>query len=155
MRMMQRVERTATINAPAAMVWETLTTPELMKQWMGEPELGIEVITSWQPGTPIIIKGFHHLAFENKGTVLQFEREKILQYNYLSSLSRLEDKPGNYSTITFTVTAVDNQTSLALTIDNFPTETIFKHVEFYWRGTMTILKNLIEERYASAGCAMC
>jgi uncharacterized protein YndB with AHSA1/START domain len=148
LKMTQVVDRLVMIKAPVGAVWETLTTPALMKQWMGE-DLGIEVITSWQPGDPIVIKGFHHIPFENKGTILQFEPNKVLAYNYISSLSRLDDKPENYSIIGFTLTPQGNQTSLSVAITNFPTETIFKHVEFYWRGTIEILRKLIEERYTS------
>lgn len=64
---------------------------------MADPEVGIELITNWKVGSPITIKGFHHIKFENKKTVLQFEPDKVLQYDYLSSLSRLPDKPENYS----------------------------------------------------------
>lgn len=35
-------------------------------------------------------------------------------------------------------------THLELLITGFPTEAIFKHLEFYWRGTVGILKSFIE-----------
>lgn len=143
---MQQIEKTIFIKALPSIVWNTLTNPELMKQWMGEPEMELEIITDWKVGNAIIIKGFHHIQFENKGTVLQFEPNKFLQYNYLSSLSQLPDEPGNYSIIEFRLEPAEDHTALALTISNFPTETIFKHVDFYWRGTIEILKKLIEKK---------
>src|SRR4030095_12807143 len=94
------VSKTILINAPTLKVWETLTNPELMKKWISETE--INIITDWKVGNPIIMRGsLHRINFENKGIVLQFEPEKILQYNHLSSLSRLPDKPENYSIIEF------------------------------------------------------
>jgi len=143
--MMQRIDKTITIEATPSIVWDTLTNPDLMKRWMAEPEIGIEIITDWKVGSPIIIKGFHHMKFVNKGTVLQFEPSQVLQYNYLSSLSRLPDSPENYSIIGFRLAPLEHHTSLTLTISNFPTEIIFKHVDFYWRNTIVILKSFIEK----------
>ena len=112
----------------------------------GRARNGVKIITDWKVGNVIIIKGFHHIQFENKGTVLQFEPNKILQYNYLSSLSQLPDEPGNYSIIEFRLEPAEDQISLTLTVSNFPTETIFKHVDFYWRGTIEVLRKLIEKQ---------
>ena len=132
------------INAPTSKVWETLTNPELMKKWMFETE--INIITDWKVGTPIVIRGnLNGKNFENKGTVLQFELEKTLQYNHLSSLSRLPDKPENYSVLEFRLAPIENQTTLTLTLRNFPTESIYKHLAFYWNVTLEILKRMIEE----------
>lgn len=144
--MTQRIEKTITIKAPPSAVWDALTNPDRIKEWMGEPEMGIEIITDWKAGSPIVIKGFHHIKFENKGTVLQFDPEKGLQYTYLSSLSRLPDKPENYTTIAFRLMSLGNETSFTLTLSNFPTETILKHIDFYWSGTIEIMRKLIERQ---------
>jgi uncharacterized protein YndB with AHSA1/START domain len=103
--------KTIHINAPISKVWETLTTPELMKKWMFEKE--IEILTDWTVGSPILIRGhLERMKFENKGRVLQFEPEKILRYSHLSSLSRLPDKPENYSILEFRLAPISNQTTL-------------------------------------------
>jgi len=136
--------KTIHINAPTSKVWDALTNPELMKKWMSETK--IDIITDWEVGNPIVIRGtLNGKNFENNGTVLQFELEKILQYNYLSSLSRLPDKPENYSVLEFRLTPMENQTTLTLALSNFPTETIYKHLAFYWNVTLEILKRMIEE----------
>ncbi|HEY8894738.1 MAG TPA: SRPBCC domain-containing protein, partial [Niastella sp.] len=80
-----------------------------------------------------------------KGTVLQFEPGKVLSYSHLSSLSRLPDQPNNYTVITFNLAPLQDQTSLTLTINNFPTETIYRHLDFYWRTTLVMLKKFTEE----------
>ncbi len=139
------IEKTVLINAPASRVWEYLTHPERMTQWMGEPEMKIEVIADWEVGKAIIIRGFHHIDFENKGTVLQFEPNKLLQYSHLSSLSRLPDVSENHSIITFSLLPYQEQTAVTVRVEHFPTESIFKHLDFYWKTTVEILKRMIEE----------
>jgi uncharacterized protein YndB with AHSA1/START domain len=137
--------KTVQINASTSQVWDALTNPALMKKWMAETE--IHILTDWQVGSPIVIRGnLHGINFENKGIVLQFEHEKVLQYNHLSSISRLPDRPENYSAIEFKLTAMENQTALTLTLSNFPTETIYKHLFFYWNVTLEILKKMIEQQ---------
>jgi hypothetical protein len=114
-----------------------------MKKWMSETE--IEILTDWKVGNPFIIRGrLHGIKFENMGKVLQFEPEKILQYSHLSSLSRLPDKLENYSILEFRLTSVDTGTALTLTASNFATESIYKHMAFYWNVTLEILKRMIE-----------
>ena len=142
--MVQQLEKTIHIKESPSIVWETLTNPEAMKQWMGEPEMEIEINTTWKVGTPIIIKGFHHVKFENTGTVLQFEPGRILKYDYLSSISRLPDKPENHTIIEFRLTPSENQTTLTLILSNFPTESIHKHIDFYWTTTIETLRDWIE-----------
>ena len=137
--------KTIYINAPTSKVWDALTNPELMQKWMSETK--IDIITDWKVGNPIVIRGTSNgKNFENNGTVLQFELEKILQYNHLSSLSRLPDKPENFSVLEFRLTPMENQTTLTLALSNFPTETIYKHLAFYWNVTLEILKRMIEEQ---------
>src|SRR5436190_6349108 len=92
--------KTIQINAPTSKVWDALTNPEFMKKWMSETE--IDILTEWKVGTPMVIRGrLHGINFENTGTVLQFEPEKVLQYSHLSSLSRLPDEPESYSVLDF------------------------------------------------------
>lgn len=142
--MEQIITNTTTINASTFTVWRNLTEPELMRKWMAEQEMNIEVITDWTVGSVIVIKGFHHIEFQNRGRVLRFEPGRLLQYNYLSSISRLADKPENYTSIEYGLVPSGNQTVLTVTVANFPTETIFKHLNFYWLSTPGILKDAIE-----------
>lgn len=138
-------KKTVHINAPISKVWEALTDTELMKKWMSESD--IQIITDWVVGNPMLIRGkLHGVKFENKGTVLTFEPEKRLRYSHLSSLSRLPDRIENYSVMEFRLERVDNQARLTITASNFPTETISKHMAFYWNVTPEILKRMIEQQ---------
>jgi uncharacterized protein YndB with AHSA1/START domain len=141
----QSFVKTIIIDAPVSRVWEALTTPELMKKWMSESE--IDILTNWKVGSPFIIRGkLHGIKFENTGTVLAFEEEKVLRYSHLSSISRLPDKPESYAVFEFLLTPIDHQTSLAFKASNFATETIDKHLAFYWNVTLEILKRMIEQQ---------
>jgi uncharacterized protein YndB with AHSA1/START domain len=135
---------TVTINAAPATVWSVLTDPKLMAAWMGEPGMKLEVETNWKVNSQISIRGFHHVKFENKGTILKYVKEQIVSYSHLSSVSRLPDSIENYSVLEFVLTPINKQTTLALTITNFPTEAIQKHLAFYWRGTIYKIKEFAE-----------
>lgn len=143
--MSQQIKKSIFIDKTPSKVWKYLTSPHLMKKWMGDPEMDIEVISDWKTGSPIVIKTFHHVQFENKGTILQFEPESVFQYEYLSSMSNLEDLAENYTRITFRLVPEEKGTKLTVEAQNFPTVEIYKHLEFYWNGTVTLLKNCIEK----------
>jgi uncharacterized protein YndB with AHSA1/START domain len=145
MTTIEHIDRTIDIDAPPALVWRALTDPVQMKRWMAEPEMELEILTDWAVGSPIVVRGFHHVKFENTGSVLRFEPERALAYTHLSSLSRLPDTPESYSVLSFTLVPSERRTSLILTIRDFPTHTIFKHIDFYWRTTLVLLKQFIED----------
>ncbi len=130
------------LDAPPSEVWRALTDPVLMAQWMAEPEMQLDIATDWQVGGPIVVTGRHHVRFENRGTVLRFEPYSALAYTHLSSVSRLSDVPRNRTTIEFGLTPLDSRaTSLHLRISGFPTESIYRHFDFYWRVTLPLLQH--------------
>lgn len=138
------------INAPSAIIWEHLTTPHLMKQWMLDQNTELDIECDWQVGSSIVMKGkLHQVKIENWGTILECEWEKKLTYTHLSSISHLPDVPENYCTLSFELTPGEEGNTLALTISNFPTETIYKHLDFYWRGTLGVLKRRVEEGFVA------
>ncbi|SDP21452.1 Activator of Hsp90 ATPase homolog 1-like protein [Mucilaginibacter sp. OK268] len=141
--MTQEINKTVTISSPVSRVWEVLTNPELIKRWMLDTE--INVTTDWQIGSSIIFKGsLEWTDFENKGTILQFEPEKIFQYNYWSTLSGLSDIPGNYIIVGFVLRPIAKQTALTLTLSNITDEITYKHLDFYWTVTLDVFKKLCE-----------
>lgn len=142
----ESIQHAVVIHASPAAVWDALTNIDQMKQWMAVPEMELEVITNWNVGGPILTKAFHHEHFENEGTVLQFEPFRVLRYTHLSSISRLPNLPENYTHFEFRLEPVDEHTALTVTLRGFPTESIYKHLDFYWRVTVGILKDFIEQR---------
>lgn len=145
-----RVDRTVIIDATPAAVWRALTEPALMRRWMGEPEMQIEIDADWTVGGPFVVRGVHHVRFEGRGTVRRFEPGRALEYTQLSSVSRLRDEPASYSVIGFELAPQGDQTTLTLTLRDFPTHTIYKHLDFYWRTTLEILKQFVERNDGSA-----
>ena len=132
------------IDASAMQVWHALTEPLTMTQWMSENE--IEVITDWQPGSQVIIRGaWYKTGFENRGIVLQHELGRVLEYTHLSSLSRLPDVPDNHSVFLCTLQPLADETVVSISIRNFPTETIYKHLAFYWNVALELLKKFVEQ----------
>ena len=141
----EAMNKTVIINAIPSTVWEFLTNPQLMKKWMFDTE--IDIITDWKVGNPITIRvdDWYKTHLENNGTILAFEPNKRLSYSHLSSLSKLPNNIENYSIVDFGLTTKKDQTALTITLSNFPTETIYKHLAFYWSVTIELLKKVIEQ----------
>jgi len=58
-----------TIHAPTSKVWDAITKPDLIKQYL----FGTDVISDWKVGSPIIYKGeWEGKAFEDKGKILMY-----------------------------------------------------------------------------------
>jgi len=137
------VRKSITINAPASKVWKVLTDLDLMKQWVLNTE--VEVLTDWQVGNPIVIRWkLEKGRFENKGTVLQFEPEKVLEYNYWTKISRLPDKPENYARLKLILLPDGKTTTLELINTNIAAVATVEHSNFYWNSTLGIIKKLAE-----------
>ena len=133
--------KTISMKAPTAKVWETLTNPGLIKQWL----YGTNTISDWKVGSPILFTGnWQGAEYKDKGTILDLEAEKILRYDYWSAFSGLPDNPENYSIIAFDLTPQDNDTLLTLTQTNFANETMYNHSEKNWDATLGTMKKLIE-----------
>lgn len=141
-----KIEQATIVNAPAHVVWESLTRVELMREWMGDADMALEIEVDWRVGMPIVISGFHHVRFKNRGVVVAFEPMTRLAYTHLSSLSLLPDVPESHATLQFALEPMKEATALHFEAQRFPTESIFKHLQFYWGGTLPILKRAIEQR---------
>jgi hypothetical protein len=117
-----------------------------MLQWMSDEPL--EIITDWAVGNPFTIKATGHWVYsESRGFVLRYEENRCLAYSHLSSLSKLDyHNPKNYSEIMFRLQAQQNGTELILTLNNFPTDSIYHHLVFYWKITLEVLKRHIQQQ---------
>ena len=130
-----------TVNAPASKVWDALTNPNLIKQYL----LGTQVICDWQVGSPIIYKGeWQGKSYQDKGEILQVEPEKLLVSTFWSSLSGLPDTPKNYKTVRYEMTTEGDKIKLTLTQDNNATQEDANHSDEFWNKVLDTLKKLVE-----------
>jgi uncharacterized protein YndB with AHSA1/START domain len=113
------MSKSAKINAGTDEVWDALTNPDKIKEYL----LGAETVTDWKVGHPVVFKGeYQGKSYEDKGTILQNKEPSVLQYNYWTGLSGLEDKPENYSVVTFELDQLgDDKTLLSWTKEGFST----------------------------------
>jgi uncharacterized protein YndB with AHSA1/START domain len=132
---------TITIRAPAPRVWEALTNPMLIKQYL----FGTEVTSDWQVSSPIIYRGlWRDKPYEDKGRVLQNEPGRLLVSTFWSSLSGLPDLPENYKTVRYELFPQGNTTRLTLTQDNNSTQEEASHSAENWKTVLEGMKKLLE-----------
>ena len=132
---------TIRINAPRSKVWEALTLPDLIKQYL----FGTEVTTDWKAGSRITYKGiWEGKPYEDKGKILQVEPEKLLVSTFWSALSGLPDVPENYNTIRYELSSEDGGTRLSIIQDNNATQQDADHSAQNWQMVLDGLKKLLE-----------
>ncbi|TGK36072.1 ATPase [Leptospira gomenensis] len=130
------------IRSPLAKVWEGLIDPKIIKLYL----YGTDTFTDWKVGSPIVFTGtWEEKEYRDHGTILKFEPEKILQYDYWSGFSGLPDLPENYSLITIELSPEGNSTRLRLTHENLPTQTAYEHSDGGWDHSLQILKEFLEK----------
>ena len=132
---------TTTINASASRVWEALINPKLIKQYL----FGAEVISDWKEGSPIIYKGIYEgKTYEDKGSVLKVEPEKLLLITHWSPLSGSPDTPENYHKVSYELAVENGGTQLTITQDNNSTEEEQDQNAKFWKMVLDGMKKLLE-----------
>ena len=132
-----------TIHAPASKVWDALTKPELIKQYL----FGTDVISDWKVGSPIVYKGeWEGKSFEDKGKILKLEPKKMLMSTHWSPLSGVPDIPENYHTVTYQLSEKNGSgsTDVTITQDNNANEEERTHSEQNWKTVLDGMKKLLE-----------
>jgi len=136
-----KVEKVVIIQADSEKVWHALTDKETIKKYF----FGTEAISDWQAGSSLIFQGeWEGKTYQDKGTILASEPGKLLQYNYWSGFSGLEDVPENYSLVTYRLKSDADQTTLTLTQEGFANEEGKVHGEGGWTMVLDNLKKLLE-----------
>ena len=131
-----------TIGAKADKIWDALTNPRLIKEYL----FGTEAVSDWKVGSSLTYRGvWEGKPYEDKGTILELVRNKILKATYWSSFSGKEDKPENYLTVTYQLAQSKGGTTLTITTDNNPTQDAADHVAGNWSGVLQRLKELLEK----------
>ena len=139
--MKNHLEVSIPIASPSKTIWEALTNPALIKRYF----FGTEASSGWNVGDPITFKGeWEGKPYEDKGTILEVEKGRLLKYNFWSSFSGTEDKPENYANITYILSGDGGKTILTVRQDGFNSPEARDHSEKSWNTVLQNLKQLLE-----------
>ncbi|MEP6938390.1 MAG: SRPBCC domain-containing protein, partial [Rudaea sp.] len=129
------------INAPPAAVWDALTTPAAIKQYM----FGADVKSQWKVGSDITWSGeMKGKPYQDKGKILAFERGHKLAYSHFSPLAGKPDKPENYHNVAIRLEDADGSTQVSLTQDNNADAQSKTASEKNWKAMLSGLKDYVE-----------
>ena len=138
---------TVTVAAEPSRVWRALVEPAAIKQYM----FGTTVESDWSEGSPIVWKGeWQGRAYEDRGTILRLEPERLLRYSHYSALSGLPDEPENYHTVTVELSPEGTGTRVSLSQDGSATAEAREHSEGNWKTMLDSLKGYVEGREEGA-----
>jgi len=129
------------IKATPQRVWEALTDPAQIKQYMW----GAEAISDWKLGSSLTYRGtWEGKAYEDKGTILEIDPPRLLRTNYYSPLSGKADAPENYAEVTYAVREASGGSELTVTQTNIEDEAAKSRSEGNWGMALDAIKQLIE-----------
>ena len=136
-------EKQITVDASIDAVWQALTDPEKVKEYMH----GTNMETDWKVGSPIAWKGeWKGKSYEDKGMVQAFEPKRLLEVTHWSPMGGSEDKPENYHTVTYELAEHNGKTVLTLHQDNNASqEEADKMAENNWGPVLEGLKAVAEK----------
>jgi uncharacterized protein YndB with AHSA1/START domain len=130
------------IAAPPERVWDALTDPAKIKQYM----FGSTVETDWQTDSSITWSGeFDGKPYQDKGTVLEVDEPRRLVVTHFSPLSGQDDVPENYHTLTYELDARGDSTHVSLSQDHNGSEDEAAHSRDNWAMVLTGLKGVVEK----------
>lgn len=132
---------TVTIEASPSRVWQVITDPAAVKEFM----FGTELATDWTVGAPIVWRGeWEGKAYEDKGEILEFSPGQRLVHTHFSPLGGQEDAPENYHTLTWTLEDDAGATRLTLAQDNNDTAAAAEHSQGMWDTLVAGVKKIAE-----------
>jgi uncharacterized protein YndB with AHSA1/START domain len=130
-----------TIDATPNRVWNALTDPAIIKQYM----FGSNVTSDWKVGSTITYAGeYEGKQYEDHGTILEIRPNKLLRSTHFSPLVGQPDIPENYHTLTYLLTGKDSGTRLELTQDNNASDAEAEHSAANWQQMLEALKSVVE-----------
>ena len=136
------VSHTVEVNVPVSRMWEVLTQPEIIKEYL----FGTETVTDWKPGSEIIFQGdYQGHKYRDHGVIQENILNKKISYTYWTGFSGLEDKPENCSLITYKLVATgDNKTEFTWTQQGFANEDGYKHSQTGMKDFLGEIKEIAE-----------
>ncbi len=142
MRQDLQVSESIVINADLAKVWDVLTNPEIIKEYL----FGTETITDWKPGSSIVFQGeYEGHKYRDHGVIQENVFHSRISYSYWSGFSGLEDKPENYSLVAYDLNPIDfANTTLTWTQRGYPDEQRQAHSQGGMKAFMEQIKAIAE-----------
>ena len=133
---------TIDINVSATRVWEVLTNPSLIKEYL----FGTETTTDWKVGSPVVFQGdWQGHKYEDHGIIQENILHKRISYTYWSSFFGVEDKPENYSVVTLELSPKgEHVTTFAWTMKGFLNEERQKHSQDGMKAFLEQIKGIAE-----------
>jgi uncharacterized protein YndB with AHSA1/START domain len=136
------LKTTINFKAPIAEVWKGLTDPAIVEQYF----FGTHLKSDWKVGDPITFSGeWEGHKYEDGGIILDIDAPKLLKYTYWSSMGGTENKPENYSNITYELSETGGDTTLIITQDGVKNQEAMDHSEQNWQSVFGELKKIIEK----------
>ncbi len=130
------------IKAPTSKVWEALTNPDLIKQYL----FGTKVTTTWLVGSDITYEGvWEGKAYKDKGKILEIKPQKLIVSTFWSALSGKPDLPENYQTVRYELASAGSNTRLMIIQDNNASQADADHSSQNWQMVLSGLKKLLEQ----------
>lgn len=137
-----KLQTSITVNAPVDKVWNALTDPKAIKQYM----FGADIETDWKPGSTIRYTGeYNGKPYEEKGEILQFEPNKVLRTTNFSSMSGKEDQPENYDTVTYRVHDLGDKTRVTISQEPVKNQKALEGSKANWKMVLKSLKKVAEK----------
>jgi uncharacterized protein YndB with AHSA1/START domain len=132
---------TAIVQANPHQVWQALTDPAIIKQFM----FGSTVTTDWHVGSPITFAGeWEGKPYEDKGEIIRAMPDKCLTMTYYSPLSGKEDSPENYQAVGYLICENKNGTELFVVQDNAASKEEAEQSQQNWQMVLASMKKLLE-----------
>lgn len=133
-------EATIAIDATREQVWEAITTPSIIQQYL----MGAQVTADWREGGSITYEGeYNGKKYKDKGEIKKMEPGKVFQSTFLSGTK--EDKPENYHLVTYNIWERDGKTMVTLSQDNIHSEKELEHSTTNWKMVLEKLKEVLEK----------
>ncbi len=130
------------ISVPVSEVWKVLTDVSVISQFY----FGIDWKTDWQKGSKIVFSGeWDHQYFEDKGNILDIEKERFILFNYWNPDWKKDDIPENYTVMRFELEAKDKATIFTVYEYGFKSEKEFETVTTKWKSMCNSLKAIAEK----------
>jgi len=131
------------INAPVSKVWQALTDPALIKQYL----FGTETSSDWKKGSPITYTGvWEGKSYKDKGKIVDIIPDRLLHTTYFSSMSGKEDKPENYANVIYEVKPSNGHSVITISQDNIENEEGVEHMKKNWGVVLDGMKKLLESQ---------